>query len=87
MLSRRIILLISAAFLTQGSSPAFAASRTNPVKMLDTDDDGTLDLAPKCRRPLRPSSLRLDRDHDGTLDRRELTDRLDAPSLRPPNRP
>jgi hypothetical protein len=77
MLSRRIILLISAAFLTQGSSAALAASRTNPVKMLDTDNDGTLDLA-EVKKAASALFARLDRDHDGTLDRRELAGRLSA---------
>ena len=71
MLSRRIILLISAAFLTQGSSAALAASRTNPVKMLDTDNDGTLDLA-EVKKAASALFARLDRDHDGTLDAREF---------------
>ena len=45
MISRRSIVLTLAAALAGGSLPALAASRANPIKMFDTDNDGTLDLA------------------------------------------
>jgi Ca2+-binding EF-hand superfamily protein len=77
MLSRRSILLISAAFLAEGSDAALAASRSNPVKMYDTDNDGTLDLA-EVKKAASDLFAKLDHDHDGTLDRRELAGRLSA---------
>jgi Ca2+-binding EF-hand superfamily protein len=77
MLSRRSILLISAAFLAEGNDAALAASHSNPVKMYDTDNDGTLDLA-EVKKAASDLFAKLDRDHDGTLDRRELAGRLSA---------
>jgi EF hand len=77
MLSRRSILLISAAFLTAGSSSALAARANDPIKMFDLDSDGTLDL-PEVKKAAAALFARLDRDHDGTLDKRELAGRLSA---------
>ena len=76
MLSRRFILLISTAFLAGGSTSALAAPR-NPIKMFDTDADGTLDLD-EVKKAAAALFARLDRDHDGTVDRRELAGRLTA---------
>jgi Ca2+-binding EF-hand superfamily protein len=80
MYSRRSILLISAAFLSTANSAAMAASRGNPVRMFDTDADGTLDLA-EVKKAATALFAKLDRDHDGTLDRRELGGRLSAKEL------
>src|ERR1700740_2028460 len=80
MLSRRSILLISAPFLAKGSDAAFAASRTNPIRMFDTDSDGTLDLA-EVKKAASALFAKLDPDHDGTLDKRELAGRLSAREL------
>jgi Ca2+-binding EF-hand superfamily protein len=85
MISRRSIVLtvIFAAFaLTNlsASSPALAASRTNPIKLFDTDNDGTLDLA-EVKKAGSALFAKLDRDHDGTLDKRELAGRLSAREL------
>jgi Ca2+-binding EF-hand superfamily protein len=80
MLSRRSILSISAALLAGGSDTALAASRGNPIKMFDTDADGTLDLA-EVKKAATALFARLDPDHDGTLDRRELTGRMSAREL------
>jgi Ca2+-binding EF-hand superfamily protein len=77
MLSRRSILLISAAFLTEGSVAAQAASRGSAIKMFDTDADGTLDLA-EVKKAAAALFAKLDPDHDGTLDKRELAGRLSA---------
>ena len=44
MISRRFIILTFAAAVF--AEPALAAARgANPIKMFDTDNDGTLDLA------------------------------------------
>ena len=82
MISRRSILLtLATATLSGGSLPALAASRrTNPIRMFDTDNDGTLDLA-EVKKAAAALFARLDRDHDGMLDKRELTGRLSAKEL------
>lgn len=77
MLTRRSILLISAVFLSAASSAAMAASRLSPIKMFDTDADGTLDLQ-EVKKAAAALFAKLDADHDGTLDRRELAGRLSA---------
>jgi Ca2+-binding EF-hand superfamily protein len=76
MPTRRSILLISAAFLATGAS---AADR-DPIKMFDTDADGTLDLA-EVKKAASTLFAKLDPDHDGTLDKRELAGRLSAREL------
>jgi Ca2+-binding EF-hand superfamily protein len=82
MISRRSILLtLAIATWSGGSLPALARSgRTNPIRMFDTDNDGTLDLA-EVKKAASALFARLDRDHDGTLDRRELVGRLSATEL------
>ena len=77
MISRRSILLtFTTATLSGGSLPALARSRrTNPIRMFDTDNDGTLDLA-EVKKAASALFARLDRDHDGTLDKHELAGRL-----------
>jgi Ca2+-binding EF-hand superfamily protein len=75
MPTRRSILLISAAFLAT-TSGADAASR-DPIKTFDTDADGTLDLA-EVKKAAAALFAKLDPDHDGTLDRRELAGRMSA---------
>jgi hypothetical protein len=76
MPTRRSILLISAAFLATGAD---AAAR-DPIKMFDTDSDGTLDLA-EVKKAAAAVFAKLDPGHDGTLDRRELAGRLSAREL------
>ena len=80
MISRRTMLMVPAALLTQGSSLALAAPRLDPVKAFDTDADGTLDLA-EVKKAASALFAKLDRDHDGTLDKRELAGRLSAKEL------
>ena len=77
MISRRSILLtFTTAILSGGSVPALARSRrTNPIRMFDTDNDGTLDLA-EVKKAASALFAHLDRDHDGTLDKHELAGRL-----------
>jgi Ca2+-binding EF-hand superfamily protein len=79
MISRRSILLpLAIATLSGGSLPVLAGSRrTDPIRMFDTDNDGTLDLA-EVKKAASAMFARLDRDHDGTLDKRELGGRLSA---------
>jgi Ca2+-binding EF-hand superfamily protein len=77
MITRRMVLLGS--LLTSsiiGSFPASAAPRRSRVmRLLDTGNDGTVDLA-EAKRAASALFDRLDRDRDGTLDRRELRGRL-----------
>ena len=81
MISRRTILLISGALLAIASSPAFATPRAaSEIKMYDTDADGTVDLA-EAKKAASALFAKLDRDHDGTLDKRELLGRLSVKDL------
>ena len=82
MISRRSILLTFAiATLFGGSLPVLAGSRRiNPIRMFDTDNGGTLDLV-EVKKAASALFTRLDRDHDGTLDKRELAGRLSAKEL------
>jgi hypothetical protein len=77
MMSRRSVAL--ALTITMLSAPAWSAS-ANAVKMFDTDNDGTLDLA-EVKKAAAAAFARLDPDHDGTLDARELRGRLTAKEL------
>lgn len=61
------------------SGPALAASG-NAVKMFDTDNDGTLDLA-EVKKAASAMFAKLDPDRDGTLGARELRGRLSAKEL------
>ena len=82
MISRRTILLpLAVATLSGGSLPVLAGSRRiDPIRMFDTDNDGTLDLA-EVKKAASALFAKLDRDHGGTLDKRELAGRLSAKEL------
>ena len=79
MISRRSVLLtLVVAAVSSGVRPLWDASGgRNAVKMFDTDNDGTLDLA-EVKKAASRLFAKLDRDHDGTLDRREVGKRLSA---------
>jgi Ca2+-binding EF-hand superfamily protein len=80
-LHRLMLLSVAAAALVVGHWPASAASRpANPIGMLDTDHDGTLDLM-EVKKAASALFAKLDRDHEGTLDKRELAGRLSAKEL------
>jgi len=66
--------LITLAITLITTAPAWSQSL---VKTLDTDHDGTVDLA-EAKSAASKLFDKLDRDHDGTLDRRELRGRLNA---------
>src|SRR5262245_31694179 len=66
--------LITLAITLIGTAPAWSQSL---VKTVDTDNDGTVDLA-EAKSAASKLFDKLDRDHDGTLDRRELRGRLNA---------
>ncbi len=81
MISRRSVLLTLAVTTLFPSLPVLAGSRrVNPVQMFDTDNDGTLDLA-EVKKAASTLFSKLDPDHDGTLDKRELAGRLNAREL------
>jgi Ca2+-binding EF-hand superfamily protein len=52
----------------------------NAIRMLDTDNDGTVDLA-EARKAASSLFDKLERDKDGTLDKHELSRRLSAKEL------
>ena len=54
--------------------------QNNLIRMLDTDNDGTVDLA-EAKAAASATFDRLERDKDGTLDKRELSRRLSAKEL------
>ena len=56
--------------------PAFAAP-SRAMRLLDSDNDGTADLD-EAKKAASALFDKLDRDHEGTLDRRELGGRLSA---------
>ena len=79
MISRRTIFLMLGAVTLSG--PALAAPRGGgPIKLLDTDNDGTLDLA-EVKKAAAALFAKLDPDRDGTLDARELRGRLSTKEL------
>jgi len=68
------------ATILVGRSVAFAKPRSTAIRMFDTDSDGTIDLE-EAKKAALALFDRLDRDHDGTLERRELGGRLSAREL------
>lgn len=82
MVSRRCTLLafaVAASFAA--TAPVLAGARgTGPIRTFDTDKDGTLDLA-EVKKAASALFAKLDRDHDGTVDKRELAGRLSAREL------
>jgi Ca2+-binding EF-hand superfamily protein len=62
------------------SGPALAKDRASSIKMFDTDNDGTLDLA-EVKKAASAMFAKLNPDQDGTLDARELRGRMGAREL------
>jgi Ca2+-binding EF-hand superfamily protein len=79
MISRRTVLLMLTTVAVCSSLPAWAAGG-GPVRMFDTDNDGTIDLK-EAKKAASAVFDRLDRDKDGTLDKRELARRLSPKEL------
>ena len=77
-LSRRTMLVSFAGLLALGGSPVTAASGL-PAG-LDTDADGTVDLA-EAKKAAATLFDKLDHDHDDTLDAKELRTRLTTGDL------
>jgi EF hand len=82
MISRRtLVFAMTTGTLLAAGMPVLAKSRhSSPVGMLDTDNDGTVDLA-EAKKAASDLFDKLDRDHDGTLDKRELSHRLTPKEL------
>ena len=78
-MTRRTVLLGSLAVGTIFVGwPALAAPRrSRAMRILDPDNDGTVDLD-EAKKAASALFDKLDRDRDGTLDRRELKGRLTA---------
>jgi Ca2+-binding EF-hand superfamily protein len=82
MISRRtLVLAVIAGASLVGGSPVLAKARpSNWIRMFDTDNDGTVDLA-EAKKAASALFDKLDPDHDGTLDKRELAGRLTQKEL------
>jgi hypothetical protein len=81
LIQELMLLTTAAAVLAAGHWPASAAPRSaNPIAMFDTDNDGTLDLM-EAKKAASALFAKLDHDHDGTVDKRELAGRLSAKEL------
>ena len=83
-MNRQIAMVASAlaAALIMGgafATPAWSAPKS-VLAMLDTDNDGTVDLA-ETKAAGSAAFDRLERDHDGTLDHSELHGRLNAKDM------
>jgi Ca2+-binding EF-hand superfamily protein len=73
-LASSLAIALPIAMVVTTASPAFAASA---LETLDTDKDGTVDLA-EAKTAASALFDKLDVDHDGTLDHKELKDRISA---------
>jgi Ca2+-binding EF-hand superfamily protein len=82
MISRRVFVAsLAVGTLLATMLPVSAKSgHINLIRLLDTDNDGTVDLA---EAKVAASAMfdRLERDKDGTLDKHELSRRLSAKEL------
>src|SRR5215813_3003934 len=78
MMTRRTVLCSIAVSTICVGWPAFAAPRrSHAMRMLDPDNDGTVDLD-EAKKAASALFDKLDRDRDGTLDKPELRRRLSA---------
>jgi Ca2+-binding EF-hand superfamily protein len=82
MISRRTcIISLSVGMLLATGLPVLAKSgRSSLINQLDTDHDGTVDLA-EAKAAASALFDRLEHDKDGTLDKRELSGRLSTKEL------
>ena len=78
----RHALASSAIVLMCAGLPVQAAPhKADPVKLFDTDNDGTLDLQ-EAKKAAAAAFTKLDVDHEGTLDARELRGRLGVKDMK-----
>jgi Ca2+-binding EF-hand superfamily protein len=82
MITRRtFVVSLAAGTLLAAVLPVAAKTRhSSLIRMLDTDNDGTVDLA-EAKAAASAQFDRLERDKDGTLDKHELARRLSAKEL------
>jgi len=75
MITRRVVVIACLAAVG-GILPALAApKRSRPMQLLDSDNDGTVDLD-EAKKAGAASFDRLDRNHNGVLNKRELGGRV-----------
>src|SRR5438876_3645494 len=79
MIFRRAVVTGLVSCAAHVALPAWAKPKS-VLAMIDTDNDGTVDLA-EAKKAASALFDRLDPDRDGTLDRRELAGRLTAKEL------
>jgi Ca2+-binding EF-hand superfamily protein len=76
MLTRRVVILGSLAAALVGTVPAVAAARHSRImQLLDPDNDGTVSLD-EAKKAASAVFDRLDRNHNGVLNKRELGGRV-----------
>jgi Ca2+-binding EF-hand superfamily protein len=82
MITRRtMVFSLTVGTLLAAVMPVLAKSGgSSLMRMLDTDNDGTVDLA-EAKKAASALFDKLERDKDGTLDKRELARRLSAKEL------
>ena len=80
MKSPRLTLLLTICGVTLGAGIAIAASDSDLMSKMDTDRDTTVDMN-EAKTAASALFDRLDRDHDGTLTRHELSGRLSLREL------
>jgi Ca2+-binding EF-hand superfamily protein len=81
MISRRTMVFSLAVGTLLAALPVSAKSRAmSVIRMLDTDNDGTVDLA-EAKKAGSAVFDKLERDKDGTLDKHELSQRMSAKEL------
>lgn len=82
MISRRKAMILTLGATLFAASETFAAGKkADPIKLLDTDNDGTIDLA-EAKKAASALFDKLDPDHDGTLDLKELKGRVTRKELK-----
>jgi Ca2+-binding EF-hand superfamily protein len=72
--------LVLSTFAAVVLSVSAASAQSNALKTIDTDNDGTIDLA-ETKKVASALFAKLEHDRDGTLDKRELRGRLNAREL------
>src|SRR6478609_11496227 len=82
MMTRRKAILncLVISSILSGGPAAAASKRSHAMALLDSDNDGTVDLD-EAKKAASALFDKLDKDKDGTLDKAELKGRLNAKEL------